>query len=194
MVDSLLITLPLCKYALPLVWRFRHIEDGYWATTLWRDVLIAAIHESEWRHYKRSLQSVNNGILLFSTLKLKHILSIRRSSPEPLIFGPLTEGRRGILGVATANPWKLSNEDCEPKIESILIILCIFQHLTKKALFKSSSKHDGKPTCCCEACHLFSPGANKPVLPFCSWLQENTWACPILTTLVVITKDHSSWY
>lgn len=31
----------------------------------------------------------------------------------PLIFGPLVDGRRGTLGVGTANPWKLSAMDCE---------------------------------------------------------------------------------
>ena len=50
------------------------------------------------------LKSVNNGNLAFAMLNFKHIFEIGRNSHEPLIFGPLTGGRRGTLGVGTANP------------------------------------------------------------------------------------------
>lgn len=61
------------------------------------------------------LLSVHNGILAFAMLNLKNIFEVGRRSPEPLIFGPLIGGRSGTLGVGTANPWKLSDEDCEEK-------------------------------------------------------------------------------
>lgn len=50
------------------------------------------------------LQSVNNGILVYEMLNLKYTFEVDRCSPEPLILGPLTGGRRGTLGVGTANP------------------------------------------------------------------------------------------
>ena len=73
-------------------------------STLDGDILIAMIHQLSLSKGTTNDRSVNIRILTFAILNLKYIVEVGRYSPEPLIFGPLTGGRRGTLGVGTLNP------------------------------------------------------------------------------------------